>query len=217
MNFAKKLNEKFKIVLASASPRRRELMELAGLEFDVWPSNGEEDIRSSVPGDICVELSRQKALDVASQIRTYNEQHRDLTSPADILVIGADTVVAFDGVVFGKPKDADDAAKMLRTLSGNTHIVYTGVTFVFMSSTGRAGEYTFCDETKVTFYDLDEDDIEAYIATGDPFDKAGSYGVQTGSATFVRSMEGDFYNVMGLPIARLLAELKGIMRIGDGS
>ena len=212
MNFAEKLNDKFKIVLASASPRRRELMELAGLEFDVWPSNGEEVVKSAVPKDICVELSRQKALDVASQIRTYNENHKDLTSPADILIIGADTVVAFGNDVFGKPKDADEAAGMLRTLSGNTHTVYTGVTFVFMSKEGRAGEYSFCDETKVTFYDLDEDDIEAYIATGDPFDKAGSYGVQTASATFVRSVEGDFFNVMGLPVARLLVELKGILQ-----
>lgn len=211
MSFAQTLNSKFKIILASASPRRKELMELAGLEFDIWPSEKEEVVKSKVPKEICMELSRQKAEDVAASIRTYNESHADLVTPTDMLIIGADTIVALADTVFGKPKDENDAKKMLKALSGNTHSVFTGVTFVFMSSTGRVGEHVFCEETKVTFCDLDEDDIDTYIATGDPFDKAGSYGVQTSSAVFVRSIEGDFFNVMGLPISGMMQELKRIV------
>ncbi|MBO4267639.1 MAG: septum formation protein Maf [Lachnospiraceae bacterium] len=211
MSFADRLNKKFKIILASGSPRRKELMELAGLEFDIWPSEKEETVTSSVPREICMELSRQKAEDVAASIRTYNDSHPDLVSPTDMLIIGADTIVALEDTVFGKPKDEEDAKRMLKALSDHTHSVYTGVTLVFMSSGGRVGEHVFCEETKVTFCKLDEEDIDSYVATGDPLDKAGSYGVQTSSAVFVRSIEGDFYNVMGLPIARLMQELKMIV------
>lgn len=211
MSFVKQLNEKFRIVLASNSPRRKELLERVGIAFEVWPSDKEEVVSSVIPKDICTELSRQKALDVASQIRTYNDAHPDLTTEADILVIGADTIVAKDDRILGKPENDAEAKNMLRLLSDNDHCVYTGVTFVFMSREGRVGEHTFYEETGVRFYPLDEEDIEEYVSSGDASDKAGAYGIQTAAASFVRSVEGDFYNVVGLPIARMLQELKGLM------
>ena len=207
----KQINNDFRIVLASGSPRRKELLELAGLEFEIWPSDKEEVAADTDPGKICTQLSRSKALDVASQIRTYNDTHKDLTTETDILVIGADTIVVKDDTILGKPRDEEDAVRMLKLLSGCTHSVFTGVTLVFMSRNGRVGEHTFFDETKVTFYPLEEAEIEEYTATGDALDKAGAYGIQTKSAVFVKCIEGDFYNVVGLPVARLLQELKSIL------
>jgi len=211
MRITDRLNREFKIVLASASPRRKQLLELIGLEFEIWPSDKDEVITKSEPKDICTELSKQKALDVATQIKTYNETHSDLTTFTDILVIGADTIVAMEKEVFGKPKDEADAVRMLKNLSGNTHSVYTGVTLVFMNASGRVGEYTFYDETKVTFYPIDDEDIKAYVDAEDVLDKAGAYGIQSKAAAFVRSIDGDFYNVMGLPVARILAEIRNIL------
>ena len=202
--------EKYKIVLASASPRRKELMELAGFDFEIWPSDKDEVITEKVPERVCTQLSKMKALDVASQIRTYNANHPDITTEQDILVIGADTIVAIGNTILGKPVDEEEAKSMLGSLSGNTHSVFTGVTFVFMSRDGRVGEYTFSDETKVMFYELSEAEIAEYVATGDPLDKAGAYGIQTKSAMFVKGIEGDFYNVMGLPIAKLVHELNNL-------
>ena len=211
MKIAESISKDFKIILASASPRRKQLLELAGFEFDIWPSDREEVITKKIPEEICVELSKQKAIDVASSIRTYNDLHKELTTETDILVIGADTIVVKDGSILGKPKDEEDAVSMLKALSGNTHSVYTGVTFVFSGKDGRVGEYSFYEETKVSFYPLDDEDIKSYVGSGDAMDKAGSYGIQTGAATFVRSIEGDYYNVVGLPIARVIHELKRLI------
>lgn len=202
--------DNYKIVLASGSPRRKELMELAGFEFEIWPSTKEEVISETKPSMVCGELSKQKALDVAASIKTYNENHPDITTDQDILVIGADTIVALENEILGKPKDEADAVRMLQMLSGKTHSVFTGVTFVFMSKDGRAGEYSFTEETKVSFFELTNEEIRSYVESGDPLDKAGAYGIQTGAATFVRGIEGDFYNVMGLPIARLVHELRAL-------
>ncbi len=211
---AKKLNEQFKIVLASASPRRSEILNLAGIEFDVWPSDKEEKVTKTVPSEVCSELAHAKAVDVASQIRTYADTHPDLTTETDILVIGADTIVAKGNSIFGKPADDEDAVRMLKELSGCTHSVFTGVCFVFMDRNGRVGEHTFCEETKVSFYPLDEDEIENYVKSEEVTDKAGAYGIQAGAAAFVKGIEGDFYNVMGLPLARILQELKSLLSYG---
>ncbi len=210
MRIADRVNRDFRIVLASASPRRKQIMELVGMEFEVWPSQKEEAITRTDPADICMELSRQKALDVASSIQTYNDTHTELTTQTDILVIGADTIVAKDGRIFGKPADEAEAKNMLTSLSGDTHSVFTGVSLVFISKDGRVGEHTFCEETKVTFYEADDAELDAYIATGDVYDKAGAYGIQSGAAAFVKGIDGDYYNVMGLPVARMLRELKSI-------
>ncbi len=191
------------IILASGSPRRKELLEQMGLTFEVCPARGEERITTAVPGDVVAELSRQKAEEVAGGILSWMERH----SLQDIMVIGADTVVAFEGNILGKPKDEAEAKRMLTMLSGNTHSVFTGVTVVFIGESGKTGEYTFCDKTDVAMYDMSGKEIERYIATGEPMDKAGAYGIQGKGAVYIKGIVGDFYNVMGLPIGRLYQEL----------
>lgn len=200
----------YKIVLASKSPRRKEILEMAGFEFDIWPSTKDEIIISTNPSEVCVELSRQKAIDVASQIKTFNDENTELVTPQNVMVIGSDTIVSIDNEILGKPKDEAQAFEMLNKLSGKTHTVYTGVTLVFMSKDGRVGEYSFFDSTDVTFYHLDEDEINEYIATGSPLDKAGAYGAQDMASRFVKKLDGSFHNVMGFPISRLCYELKNL-------
>ena len=198
------------IILASASPRRKALLEQIGMEFEICPAKGEEVITESRPDAVVSELSRQKAEEVAAGVLTYNEQHPDLATPQDILVIGADTVVAYGDEILGKPKDVEDAGRMLTLLQGNTHSVYTGITLVFIDKSGRTGEYCFFEKTDVTMYPMDEDEINRYIATGEPMDKAGSYGIQGRCAIYIKQIEGDYNNVVGLPVARLYQELRRV-------
>lgn len=198
------------IILASASPRRKALLEQIGMEFEICPAKGEEVITESRPDAVVSELSRQKAEEVAAGVLTYNEQHPDLATPQDILVIGADTVVTYGGEILGKPKDEADAGRMLTLLQGNTHSVYTGITLVFIDKSGRTGEYCFFEKTDVTMYPMDEDEINRYIATGEPMDKAGSYGIQGRCAIYIKQIEGDYNNVVGLPVARLYQELRRV-------
>lgn len=179
------------IILASASPRRKEIFELAELSFEIVPSQVEEVITKERPEEVVIELSEQKAWDVWKR------------SDGREIVVGADTVVAYDGKILGKPKDEKEAFQMLSMLSGNTHQVYTGVTII------QNGEKkSFYEETKVKFYPLTEDEIQAYIKTGEPMDKAGAYGIQGKAAPFICGIEGDYYNVVGFPIARFLQEMK---------
>jgi len=202
---------KYKIILASNSPRRKQLLEQVGFEFDVCPSGCDEVVTSTVPSEVCVELSKQKAIDVASAISMYNEEHADIAAPQDLIIIGSDTIVAIDGEILGKPSDDEKAKEMLRKLSGNVHSVFTGVTFVFMASDGRVGEYSFYDKTDVEVYELSEEEITEYVDTGDPLDKAGAYGIQGYFAKHIKKIDGDYYNVVGLPIGRLYHELKSII------
>lgn len=179
------------LILASASPRRKEIMQTAGLEFSVFVSDTDETLPDGISAsDAVTELSYRKALAVAK------------THPDDT-VIGADTVVALDGNILGKPSDKDDAARMLRSLSGKTHKVFTGVCII------RNSEVTkFFEETDVTFFQLTDEEIDAYIDTNEPMDKAGSYGIQGKGCALVKGICGDYFNVVGLPAARLLKELK---------
>lgn len=183
-----------KIVLASGSPRRKELLEQVGLKFDIIPAKGEEVITSDIPCEVVQELSKQKAAEIAKQFE--NE---------DVLVIGADTLVAFGDKIMGKPKDEEMAYKMLSELQGNTHQVYTGVTLIKKEKT-----VTFYEKTDVYFYPMTKNEIEDYIATREPMDKAGAYGIQGIGAKFVKGINGDYNNVVGLPVARLLREMKGV-------
>ena len=196
------------MILASASPRRKELLEQIGAEFVICPAKGEEVITETDPSAVVMELSRQKAEEVAYGVQIYNEQHADLTTPQDILVIGADTVVAYVNQILGKPKDEEDARRMLTMLSGKTHSVYTGVTFVFIDKEGRTGEHCFFEKTDVCMYPLKEEEIDRYIQSGDPMDKAGSYGIQGRFAIHIKEIRGDYNNVVGLPVARLYQELQ---------
>lgn len=190
-----------KIYLASASPRRRELLERLGISFAVVPAQGEEHITEDSPQDVVVELARQKAGEI------YEKLMEAKTGEEDVLVIGADTVVCCDGVILGKPGSAKDAERMLRRLSGRTHQVYTGVA-LWMRERGEPVRHSFYEKTDVTMYELPESDIVAYVSSGEPMDKAGSYGIQGTGAVFVRSIAGDYNNVVGLPVARLYQELR---------
>lgn len=196
------------MILASASPRRKELLEQIGAEFVICPAKGEEVITETDPSAVVMELSRQKAEEVAYGVLIYNEQHADLATPQDILVIGADTVVDYEDQILGKPKDEEDARRMLTMLSGKTHSVYTGVTFVFIDKEGRTGEHCFFEKTDVCMYPLKEEEIDRYIQSGDPMDKAGSYGIQGRFAIHIKEIRGDYNNVVGLPVARLYQELQ---------
>lgn len=196
------------IILASGSPRRKELLEQIGLNFEICPAQGEEIITKEDPKDVVMELSSQKAREVASMIRTYEGAHAELMTPQDILIIGADTVVSMEGRILGKPKDEEDAFRMLEFLAGKTHSVYTGVAFVFLSASGKAGEHIFYEKTDVAMRDMSREEIERYIATGEPMDKAGAYGIQGKCAIFVDKIDGDYNNVVGLPVAGIYRELK---------
>lgn len=196
------------IILASASPRRRELLEQVGVEFEVFPAKGEEVITKKSPCDVVMELAKQKAEEVASMVLNYGEAHTDISTPQDMIVIGADTVVAFDDQILGKPEDEVDAYKMLSMLSGNVHSVYTGVAIVFMDRSGRTGEYVFYEKTDVSMYEMSKAEIQRYIKTGEPMDKAGSYGIQGVCAIHIKEIKGDYNNVVGLPVARLYQELQ---------
>lgn len=183
------------IILASASPRRRELLETVGIPFSVCPSKGEEQIRGSSPAEVVEELSEQKAREVF--IRTSGE----------VLVIGADTVVAADGNILGKPKNRETAIQMLRKLQGASHEVYTGVTVLSRNDNGEQ-QKRFHVMTEVEFYPMTEEEIESYVDTEEPMDKAGAYGIQGKAGIFVKEIRGDYNNVVGLPVARLYQELK---------
>ena len=179
------------IILASASPRRKELLAYIVGGFDIIPSDIEE-IASGPPKKQVVKLAQDKALDIAK------DHH-------DAVVIGADTLVAIGDQILGKPKDTGEAAQMLRLLSGRTHTVYTGVAVVCGDDIK-----TVCCTTNVTFDTLSEDEITAYIATGEPMDKAGAYGIQGYGGKFIKRIDGCYFNVMGLPQSTVYSMLKKI-------
>lgn len=184
-----------KIILASASPRRKELLEKAGVSFDVIPSVGEEKVTCSEPEEIVKELSFCKAMSVAAEMEEGT------------LIIGSDTIVSYEGKVLGKPKDEQDAVKTLQMLQGNTHQVYTGVT-VLKRELGEWKPFTFAECTAVTFYPVSSEEILDYVHSREPMDKAGSYGIQGLWGVYVKGICGDYSNVVGLPVARLLYEMK---------
>nr|WP_295273772.1 Maf family protein [uncultured Blautia sp.] len=191
-----------KIVLASASPRRRELLSQVGITFEVKPASGEERITSTEPSKVVEELSCQKAMFTAHALE--KEQADDL---ADILIIGADTIVSYEGKILGKPSDPEAAVKMLSMLQGNTHQVYTGVT-VLVREEENWKVHTFHECTDVIFYPVTKEEIAEYVNSKDPMDKAGSYGIQGAWGAYVKGICGDYNNVVGLPVARLIYETK---------
>lgn len=173
-----------KLILASNSPRRRELLSQLDYPFEIIPSNCEEITTATKPTDIVQELATLKAKEVYA-------------NHPDCVVIGCDTVVDFNGVIFGKPKDRADAWRMLKALSGKTHFVHTGVCIL-----SPVGEWIFCDSTEVRFRELSDKEIQTYIDNGEADGKAGAYGIQDDSH-FAASYEGDFDNVVGMPVYRV--------------
>lgn len=196
------------IILASASPRRKELLEQIGISFDICPAKGEEIITKKIPHEVVQELASQKAKEVAGMVKAYEASHEELMTPQDIMVIGADTIVAYEDQILGKPKEEEDAFRMLSLLSGNTHSVYTGVSIVLLGASGKVGELTFYEKTDVAIRQMDDAEIRRYIATGEPMDKAGAYGIQGKCAIYIDKISGDYNNVVGLPVAALYRELK---------
>lgn len=194
------------IILASASPRRRELLTQIGIEFIVRPCDKEENCKEQEPEQMVKELSYGKALAIFEELLEKEQK--------ETLVIGADTLVSFEGRVLGKPGDEKEAEEMLTLLQGNMHQVYTGVT-LFWQEYGPEGTWetkssTFAEESFVTMYPMSKEEIRAYIATGEPMDKAGAYGIQGRCAAWIRKISGDYYNIVGLPVGRLYQELKKI-------
>ena len=189
------------IILASASPRRTELLKQAGFTFTVIPSSIEEQRTETSPDKLAEDLAFQKAEDV------YQSVKQDYTGK-DFMVIGEDTIVYYDGEVLGKPADEQEAFDMLKMLSDRTHQVYTGLAIILRKADEKQ-IYLMHERTDVTFYPISDHELKDYIATGDPLDKAGAYGIQGPFAVHVKKINGDYNNVVGLPIARLYQYLQG--------
>lgn len=196
---------KKKIILGSASPRRRELLAQIGIEFEVLVSDGEERYTSAEPEAIVEELALSKAENVAAAMECKR----------DCVIIGADTIVVLDGKVLGKPKDETDAFEMLRSLQGRAHQVYTGTALLDYDADGKKSVICHAERTEVFVHAMEDAEIRSYIATGEPMDKAGSYGIQGKFAAYIERIEGDYYNVVGLPVAYLYQQLKsfGVIEI----
>ena len=210
------------IILASASPRRRELLGQIGIEYEVIPSKKEEVVTSTIPSEIVMELAKQKAEDIVMQTRQPGK-----------LVLGADTIVALNGEIMGKPADEADAYSMISKLQNNTHQVYTGVSISRMKEDGTVTSHVFYEETQVVVYPMTEEEIWEYIRTKastssskiskwnaecTPFeceDKAGGYGIQGPFAAYIRGIQGDYNNVVGLPVGRVFQELKKVRNEED--
>lgn len=192
-----------RVILASGSPRRKELLEQVGVSFEISVAKGEEIITKKVPWEVVEELSLQKATEVAD--RYVAEQ--EVTEQT--VVIGADTIVAYGEEIMGKPHSEEMAKEMLQKLQGNAHQVYTGVTLIIMTAEGKQ-VITFHEKTDVEMYPMTKAQIEAYVATKEPMDKAGSYAIQGKCAAYVKGICGDYNNVVGLPVARLMQELFGL-------
>ncbi len=194
------------MILASQSPRRRQLLGELGYELRVLPADIDE---SPLPGESPVELvgrlAREKA--EASRQRAVAEKVMD----ADGLLVAADTIVWHDGVALGKPADAADAARMLAELSGKTHHVSTGCCVIALDGENRAvATRCFVETCDVEFWPLNEAQVEAYVATGEPMDKAGAYGIQGLGRVLIKDIHGDYYTVVGLPVSRLYREIEGL-------
>lgn len=176
-------------VLASKSPRRRELLKKIGIQAEIMRADVDESsIEDLPPEQTVIELALLKATDVAKYFR------------GNTYVIGADTIVCFDGEILGKPKSIDDAKRMLRLLSGKKHSVYTGYCVVHCKSGNIVSKY---EKTDVYFKELSDREIDAYVKTREPMDKAGAYGIQEKGSLFVEKIDGDYFNVVGLPVCAL--------------
>ncbi len=189
-----------KIILASASPRRRELLAQAGYEFEIQVSHKEETYTSETPDEIVKELALLKAKDIAEQNDAKN-----------MIVIGADTVVAHKGAILGKPKSKDDAFDMINGFQGDTHQVYTGVAILDYDVDGNETIVNHAVKTDVYVNSMTDEEIWNYIESDNVMDKAGSYGIQSGFAVYIEKIEGDYFNVVGLPISYIYEQLKQMM------
>ena len=192
------------IILGSASPRRRELLAQIGADFEVRVSNKEEVYHSNVPEEIVKELALMKAENVAEELAEENPAG----AVKSTVVIGADTIVVLDGKILGKPADEADAVRILSSLRGRRHDVYTGVAVLDYDENGEKRVYNYPVGTAVYVNEMTEEEIRAYVETKDPLDKAGAYGIQGRFAAHIDRIEGDYYNVVGLPVSRVYRTLR---------
>lgn len=209
---------KKRIILGSASPRRRELLEQIGLEFEIVVSDAREHYKSTRPEDIVRELALMKAEHVAKEVeRREKERAEQASIPGldtgeahlrNVVILGADTIVVRDGQILGKPSDEEAAFSMLKSLQGRMHQVYTGVAVLNFDGSGSLRTISHAEETKVYVHEMTDEEIRRYIAAGESMDKAGAYGVQGRFAAYIDRIEGDYYNVVGLPVAYLYHTVK---------
>ena len=188
----------YRIILASASPRRREIMNQIGILFEVMPSVGEEVTTESAPDKVVCELSAQKAAEILEK------------TEGAVVVLGADTIVAHNGRILGKPTDAEDAKRMIASYAGDTHEVFTGVTVLVRDADGTMKKSSFAVRTGVRVRSMSEAEIDWYVTTKEPLDKAGAYGIQGKFAPFIEGIDGDYYNVVGFPIAAVISETRAL-------
>ena len=199
------LSDSYRVILASASPRRRDLLSNITTEFERIVSNAKEVIpEGATPFEAAALLSSIKAESIAKGVPAAK------IKGSGAFIIGADTVVAYDGMILGKPKSEKEAFLMLYALQGKTHQVFTGVTIILKTPIDDF-RCTFTECTSVTVAPMTEDEINEYIATGDPMDKAGSYGIQGCFSKYVERIDGDYNNVVGLPVARLNKEINNLL------
>ncbi len=189
-----------RFILASASPRRSELLNQIGIVPEIMPSDIVETITSSVPSEVVKSLSRQKATDISSRL--------DCDPGIRIVVLGADTVVSIDGQILGKPQTHSEAGDMIRKLQGRDHQVYTGVTILVREGPQTVKSETFAIKTDVHVYPMSEQEILNYASSDEPMDKAGAYGIQGYFARYIRGIDGDYNNVVGLPVSEVYQRLK---------
>ena len=188
---------KSKIILASGSPRRKELLLQIGIVPEIIVSHVEEKITSDIPAEVVMSLAEQKAVDVAKEM------------PEGTVILGSDTVVAADGKILGKPKSHEEAYEMIRSLAGRSHQVYTGVCLVKKGPEGEADTVvSFYDETDVNVSPMTEKEIREYADSEEPMDKAGAYGIQGTFGVYICGIEGDYNTIVGLPLARVYQEMK---------
>lgn len=186
-----------KLILASASPRRKELLSMIRANFTCQPSSREEVITKNKPGDVVLELAYQKAVDVAA------------SQDDESVTIAADTIVVYKNEIMGKPTDEEDAFRMLKLLQGSKHYVYTGLV-ILVKEKGKNKIKDFAQKTSVYMWPMSDKEIKEYISTGEPMDKAGAYGIQGKAGLYIKKINGDYNNVVGLPLSRLYKELKSL-------
>ncbi|MDO5411536.1 MAG: Maf family protein [Lachnospiraceae bacterium] len=195
-----------KLILASSSPRRKELLTQAGFSFQVLPANADENITETAPAEMVKKLSERKA---CASMEAW-EQQGNLSD--SVIVLGADTIVVqengAESRILQKPADHRQAAEMLRHLQGNTHCVYTGVTLLWLNEKKQLEQITFSEKTDVTFYPMTEAEIREYVASGECDDKAGGYAVQGLAMKYIKKIDGDYHNVVGLPVAAIYQVLR---------
>ncbi len=195
------MKQSVKVILASGSPRRREMFERMGIDFTVMKSDAEEVITKTEPQEVVVELATQKACEIRDRLLA------DGNIKEDTLIVGADTIVVADNKILGKPADEEDALRILMSLSGKAHSVFTGVAALYINKDSVEDEeisFSFAEETKVIMYPFMEKEAKAYIDTKEPMDKAGAYGIQGIGGILVKEIVGDYNNVVGFPLSAFM-------------